>query len=82
MGRLLLTETFGFDGATKKTVPLDKLMQGCPARVQGRALRVSGVLYDSDLVLYDRATETLWDQIEAQGIVGPMTGDRLTLVPV
>ena len=43
---------------------------------------VSGVLYNSDLVLYDRATETLWDQIEAKGIVGPMTGERLHLIPV
>jgi hypothetical protein len=43
---------------------------------------VSGVLYNSDLVFYDRATETLWDQIEARGIVGPMTGEKLELVPV
>ena len=43
---------------------------------------VSGVLYNSDLVLYDRATETLWEQIEAKGVVGPMTGVELTLVPV
>ena len=43
---------------------------------------VSGVLYNSDLVLYDRATETLWDQIEAKGIVGPMTGEKLRLFPV
>ena len=43
---------------------------------------VSGVLYNSDLVLYDRATETLWDQIEAKGIVGTMTDERLELVPV
>ena len=155
----ILAETFDFDDATKKTVPLDKLMQGCPARdcipsidspnyvaadkadhlidddlvitlayegehfafptkildhheivndtfagvplaitwcpLCGSAVGiertvggttttfgVSGVLYNSDLVLYDRATETLWDQIEAQGIVGPMTGERLTLVPV
>lgn len=43
---------------------------------------VSGVLYNSDLVLYDRATETLWDQIEARGIVGPLTGVQLALFPV
>lgn len=43
---------------------------------------VSGVLYNSDLVLYDRATETLWDQIEAKGIVGPLTGEQLRFVPV
>jgi hypothetical protein len=43
---------------------------------------VSGVLYNSDLVFYDRATETLWDQIEAKGIVGPLTGESLEFVPV
>ncbi len=43
---------------------------------------VSGVLYNSDLVFYDRASETLWDQIEAKGIVGPRTGETLRLVPV
>lgn len=43
---------------------------------------VSGVLYNSDLVFYDRATGTLWDQIEAEGIVGPLTGEKLELVPV
>ena len=43
---------------------------------------VSGVLYNSDLVFYDRATETLWDQIVATGIVGPLTGEKLVLLPV
>jgi hypothetical protein len=43
---------------------------------------VSGLLYNSDLVFYDRATNTLWDQIEAKGIVGPLTGEQLEFVPV
>jgi len=43
---------------------------------------VSGLLYNSDLVFYDRNTETLWDQVEAKGIVGPLTGEALELVPV
>lgn len=43
---------------------------------------VSGLLYNSDLVFYDRKTETLWDQIEAKGIVGPLTDTRLELVPI
>jgi len=43
---------------------------------------VSGLLYNNDLVFYDRKTETLWDQIEAKGIVGPLTDTRLELVPV
>lgn len=43
---------------------------------------VSGLLYNSDLVFYDRRTKTLWDQIGARGIVGPLTGRRLEMVPV
>lgn len=155
----ILAETFGFDESTRKSIPLDKFMQGCPARdcipsidnpryvaaaeaahvadddlvitlaYKGRhfafptsildhheivngtfageplaitwcplcgsavgiertvgdtvtTFGVSGVLYNSDLVLYDRATETLWDQIEAKGVVGPLTDEQLVLVPV
>jgi hypothetical protein len=155
----ILADTFGFDEATEKSVSLDDLHQGCPARdcipsidapkfvaaidathvadddvviaisyggdyrayparildhheivndtIAGEAIAitwcplcgsavglrrkvageltefgVSGVLYNSDLVLYDRVTETLWDQIIAEGIVGPMTGAKLELVPV
>jgi hypothetical protein len=43
---------------------------------------VSGLLYNSDLVFYDRATNTLWDQVIAEGIVGPLTGTKLELFPV
>jgi hypothetical protein len=43
---------------------------------------VSGVLYNSDLVFYDRGTETLWDQVEGKGIVGPKTGETLEKVPL
>ena len=155
----ILAETFGFDDSSKKSVLLEDLHQGCPARdcipsidkpkyiaaaqashvadddivialswmgeyrayptrildrheivndtVAGTPLAitycplcgsavgvrrdlkntitefgVSGLLYNSDLVFYDRATETLWDQIEATGIVGPLTGEKLEFVPV
>jgi hypothetical protein len=155
----ILSETFGFDASTKKSVALSDLHQGCPARdcipsidnprylpaedavhvadddlvitlsykgeyraypsrildhheivndtiggdplaitwcplcgsavgirrtVAGKLTEfgVSGVLYNSDLVLYDRETETLWDQIEAKGIVGTLTGEQLERVPV
>lgn len=155
----ILTETFGYDNETKKSVALEDLNQGCsrrdcipsidspryvaagaaefladedvvialswegehrayPARIldhheivndtiAGTALAitwcplcgsavgvqreidgqvtefgVSGLLYNSDLVFYDRATNTLWDQVLAEGIVGPLTGSKLELFPV
>jgi len=41
---------------------------------------VSGRLWRDDLVLYDERTESLWSQLLAAAIRGPLTGDRLTLV--
>ena len=43
---------------------------------------VSGLLYNSDLVMYDRKTDTLWDQINGRAIVGELTGTRLKQVPI
>ncbi len=42
---------------------------------------VSGVLHNSDLVMYDRNTESLWGQITATSIVGEKTGTRLRKIP-
>jgi hypothetical protein len=42
---------------------------------------VSGLLYRDNLVLYDDRTDSLWSQLLATAIRGPMTGTRLTLVP-
>ena len=42
---------------------------------------VSGLLRNSDLVMYDRNTESLWQQSSGRAIVGAMVGARLTYVP-
>ena len=41
---------------------------------------VSGLLYQSDVLLYDHQTESLWSQIKTEAVTGPMTGTRLNLV--
>lgn len=41
----------------------------------------SGMLYNSDLVMYDRQTHSLWAQMEGRAIVGDRAGDRLALRP-
>ncbi len=41
----------------------------------------SGSLYFANLVMYDRATESLWNQIDGRAVVGVLTGDVLTQVP-
>ncbi|WP_204114101.1 DUF3179 domain-containing protein [Shimia biformata] len=52
-------------------------------RVAGRILTfgVSGKLRNSDMVMYDRETESWWQQAIGQGIVGEMTGVTLTTLP-
>ncbi|MEX0785753.1 MAG: DUF3179 domain-containing protein [Dehalococcoidia bacterium] len=42
---------------------------------------VSGVLRNSDLVMYDRQTETWWQQFTGEAIVGELTGALLDVVP-
>jgi len=42
---------------------------------------VSGLLYQSDMLLYDRQTESLWSQIKQEAVTGPLTGTKLKLLP-
>ena len=41
----------------------------------------SGLLRNSDLVMYDRQTESLWQQFTGEAIVGVMTGEQLMMIP-
>jgi hypothetical protein len=41
----------------------------------------SGLLRNSDLVMYDRKTESLWQQLTGEAIVGDHTGDSLVFLP-
>ena len=43
---------------------------------------VSGLLYNSDVLLYDRATDSLWSQLKMEAVAGQRVGDRLTWLPV
>jgi len=47
---------------------------------RARSFGVSGLLYRSDLLMYDRETESLWSQISARAVTGPSRGARLGLV--
>ena len=41
---------------------------------------VSGLLYRSDILMYDRASESLWSQISAVAVTGKRMGERLELL--
>ncbi|MGH2453812.1 MAG: DUF3179 domain-containing protein [bacterium] len=53
------------------------------ALVDGRAhdFGTTGKLRFSDLVMYDRQTESWWQQATGEAIVGDLTGKRLTFLP-
>jgi hypothetical protein len=41
----------------------------------------TGNLRNSDLVLYDRQIESLWQQITGDAIIGELTGTKLNFIP-
>ncbi len=52
-------------------------------RVEGQVLTfgVSGLLRFSDLVMFDRETETLWQQLTGEALVGDLLGAQLAVHP-
>jgi hypothetical protein len=42
---------------------------------------VSGLLYESNVLLYDHQTESLWSQLKEEAVTGPQTGTRLKPIP-
>lgn len=47
------------------------------ARGKERTFGVSGLLYKSDVLLYDRQSESLWSQLKRIAVSGPLKGDKL-----
>ena len=48
---------------------------------QAKTFGVSGLLYNSDVLLYDRETESLWSQIAMESVAGPLAGSKLKPIP-
>lgn len=53
-------------------------------RVDGKTMEfgVSGKLYNNNLVMYDRQTNTLWQQIIGEAIVGELFGKKLKQISI
>ncbi len=53
-------------------------------RAAGRVLSfgTSGRLFNDNLVMYDRQTESLWPQLTGTASIGVLTGTRLTPIPM
>jgi len=54
------------------------------AVIDGQHFRfgVSGLLYNSDVLMYDRQSGSLWSQLMVQAIRGPMKGTQLEQLPL
>jgi hypothetical protein len=47
-----------------------------------RIFGVSGLLFNSDVLMYDRGTESLWSQIARRAVTGTLRGSTLELLPL
>jgi len=79
----IVNDEFGEVPVAVTYCPLCNTMAVFDRRVDGDVLRfgVSGLLRMSDLVMWDDATTSLWQQITGEGIVGDLAGTQLEFVP-
>jgi hypothetical protein len=78
----LVNDELGGDPILVSFCPLCGTALVFDRRLQGRARKfgVSGLLYQSDLLMYDCETESLWSQIGANALTGALMGQRLELM--
>jgi hypothetical protein len=78
----LVNDTLGGESVLVSYCPLCGTGIVFDRRIGGRvrSFGVSGLLYKSDLLLYDRETESLWSQISSEAVTGPSLGLRLELL--
>jgi len=48
----------------------------------GDQFGVSGMLYQSDVLLYDKKSDSLWSQLMLRAVAGPRTGEQLKQLPL
>ena len=79
----IVNDTLGGVPVTVTYCPLCNSSIVFDRRLAGRVLDfgTTGKLRFSDLVMYDRQTESWWQQFLGEAIVGEMTGETLTMLP-
>ena len=78
----IVNDAFGDVPVAVTFCPLCNTALAFDRRVDGQVLRfgVSGLLRNSDLVMWDSATTSLWQQITGEGIVGEFAGTQLETI--
>ncbi len=79
----IVNDEFGDTPLAVTYCPLCNTAVTFDRRFEGNTLRlgVSGLLRNSDLVMWDDVSESLWQQITGEGIVGDNAGKQLDLLP-
>lgn len=79
----IVNDMFGDTPLTVTFCPLSGTAMVFYAEVDGQVLNfgVSGLIYNSDLLLYDRNTLSLWSQLMKTAVTGPLAGSKLNQVP-
>jgi len=80
----IVNDNYGGDPVVITYCPLCGSGMAFYAGVSGDKLQfgVSGLLYNSDVLLYDRESHSLWSQILGQGVTGEYKGTSLQPIPV
>jgi len=79
----IVNDEIGGSPVTVTYCPLCNTTIAVDRNFDGRVLDfgTTGRLRHSDLVMYDRQSETWWQQATGEGLVGEYAGERLTFVP-
>jgi hypothetical protein len=80
----IVNDAFGGHAIVVTYCPLCNSGIAFDAKIEGTRLEfgVSGLLYNSDVLLYDRQTGSLWSQIMKTAVAGKMKGTRLDAFPL
>ncbi len=79
----IVNDAFGDVPVAVTFCPLCNTALAFDRRVDGETLRfgVSGLLRNSDLVMWDESTTSLWQQITGEAVVGQYAGTELAILP-
>jgi len=80
----IVNDNIGGQSVVISYCPLCGTGMAFSADINGEALTfgVSGLLYNSDVLLYDRQSDSLWSQLKSQAVTGKFKGQKLTQLPL
>jgi len=80
----IVNDLVGGDAIVITYCPLCGSGMAFSSTIDGKRLEfgVSGLLFNSDVLLYDRQSKSLWSQIKTTAVTGKMKGTRLDVIPL